>query len=107
MREPLSQRRRRGGRTQRSLEPGQLPGAREPAPRLRSGIVATVLRFLLRDAKSGDATGEFRVAQGRWGLGDVFTDGDGRKLRIVDMLEDRERLDVAGVWLVEPAERPR
>ncbi len=68
------------------------------------GRLAGVLRFLLRDTKSGDERGEFRVAQGRWGLGDVFQTGDGRRFRIVDMLEDRTRLDVAGVWLVAPAE---
>jgi hypothetical protein len=63
-----------------------------------------VLRFLLRDSKSGGACGEFRVAQGRWALGDVFQTDDGRRLRIVDMLEDRKRFDVAGVWLVQPVE---
>jgi hypothetical protein len=40
-----------------------------------------VARFLLRDADTGDAAGEFHVANPRWGLGDVFVTGDGRRLR--------------------------
>ena len=64
-----------------------------------------MLRFLLRDAKTGVSCGEFLVAQGRWAFGDVFTTGEGRRLRIVDMREDRERNDIAGVWMVEPVER--
>jgi hypothetical protein len=43
-----------------------------------------------------------------WGLGDVFTAGDGRKLRIVDMLQlpeqDAVDLRLGGVWVVEPAD---
>ena len=64
-----------------------------------------VPRFLLRDAETGDAAGEFRVSSPVWGLGDVFVTGDGRRLRIVDMLDPPpERDDVDGLWLVEPVE---
>ena len=43
-----------------------------------------------------------------WGLGDVFTNGGGRKRRIVDMLQllESEAVDLrlGGVWVVEPVE---
>ena len=67
-------------------------------------MLGRVLRFLLRDAKTRDSCGEFLVSQGRWAIGDVFKTGEGLRLRIIDMREDRERNDVAGVWMVEPAE---
>lgn len=62
--------------------------------------------FLLRDAETGDDAGSFRVSNPRWGLGDVFVTGDGRRLRIVDMLEVVPT-GVNGVWLVEPVEPKR
>ena len=37
-------------------------------------------------------------------IGEVFKTGEGLKVRIIDMREDRERNDVADVWMVEPAE---
>jgi hypothetical protein len=43
-----------------------------------------------------------------WGLGEVFTTGDGRRLQIVDILpvqkSAREDLRFMGVWRVEPAD---
>jgi hypothetical protein len=60
---------------------------------------------VLRDL-DGDDAGEFRTAHIPWGLGDVFTTGDGRRLRIVDILpvvvDDDPR--VGGCWMVEPAD---
>jgi hypothetical protein len=47
-------------------------------------------------------------SEAAWGLGDVFTTGDGRKLRIVDLLQlpEQEAVDLrrGGVWVVEPAD---
>jgi hypothetical protein len=58
--------------------------------------------------------GKVMLATTAWGLGDVFTTGDGRKLRIVDMLPVPESeagdLRLGGVWVVEAVEavaRPR
>ena len=42
--------------------------------------------FVLRDTDMNDR-GEVRFAAAVWGLGDVFTTGDGRKYRIQDLLE--------------------
>jgi hypothetical protein len=43
-----------------------------------------------------------------WGLADVFTTGDGRKLRIIDMLPIPVDADIrlGGLWTVEPATHP-
>jgi hypothetical protein len=67
-----------------------------------------VYRIVLRDL-DGDDAGEFQTLTLAWGLGDVFTTGDGRKLRIVDMLPVPLEADIrlGGLWMVEPAERRR
>jgi hypothetical protein len=44
-----------------------------------------MFRYVLRDAEMNDV-GEVTFATTAWGLGDSFTTGDGRKLRIIDML---------------------
>jgi hypothetical protein len=62
---------------------------------------------VLRDTDMNDV-GSVTFPTTMWGLGDIFTTGDGRKLRIVDMLELPEQqkpdLRLAGVWVVEPVE---
>jgi hypothetical protein len=61
--------------------------------------------YVLRDAETMDDVGVFTSATSAWGLGEPFTTGDGRRLRIVDMLPSSSP-DVrdGGVWLVEPAD---
>lgn len=61
-------------------------------------------RIVLRDL-DGDDAGEFRTSTLAWGLGETFTTGDGRRLRIVDMLPVPESDDprLAGAWMVEAA----
>jgi hypothetical protein len=65
-----------------------------------------VYRVVLRDL-DGDDAGELQAATLAWGLGDVFTTGDGRKLRIVDQLPVPLEPDIrlGGVWMVEAAEK--
>ena len=64
---------------------------------------------MLRDTDMNDV-GEVRFATPVWGVGDVFTTGDGRKFRIHDILELPEQetpkpgRPIAGVWVVEPAD---
>jgi hypothetical protein len=62
---------------------------------------------VLRDTDMNDL-GSVTFSTPQWGLGDVFTTGDGRKLRIVDVLElpESEAVDLrlGGVWVVEPVE---
>ena len=64
-------------------------------------------RFVLRDTDMNDL-GDVLFATPVWGLGDVFTTGDGRKYRIHDKLElpeqEKPDLRLAGVWVVEPVE---
>jgi hypothetical protein len=45
-----------------------------------------VPRFVLRDTDMNDL-GSVTFSTPQWGLGDVFTTGDDRKLQIVDVLE--------------------
>jgi hypothetical protein len=49
--------------------------------------------------------GEFVSATPEWDVGDRFTTGDGRRLRIVDMLETADDVRVYGAWVVEPVDR--
>jgi hypothetical protein len=66
-----------------------------------------MFRFVLRDTDMNDL-GSVTFSTTTWSLGDVFTTGDGRKLRIVDMLnlpeQDAVDLRLGGVWVVEPAD---
>jgi hypothetical protein len=67
-----------------------------------------VYRIELRGIDGGDA-GEFQTLTLAWGLGDVFTTGDGRKLRIVDQLPIPVDADIrlGGLWMVEPTDVQR
>ena len=62
--------------------------------------------YELRDAESADTAGTFTTAvPGPWNIGDIFITGDGRRLRIVDIIDSEPPDDprCTGVWLVEPA----
>lgn len=63
-------------------------------------------RYELCD-RHGDYIGTFVTDQERWQLGDVFTTGDGRALRIIGTTvpeQSHERPAYTGGWKVEAVE---
>jgi hypothetical protein len=70
-------------------------------------MITPASRYELRD-RQGDYRGTF-VTDGRsWQIGDVFTTGDSRVLRIIGTAvpqQSPERPAFAGGWIVEPVER--
>ncbi len=66
-------------------------------------------RYELRDAQGG-YRGTFVTDDRGMEVGDVFTSGDGRVLRIVGTAVPQRSLDrpaYAGGWIVEPVEGPQ
>jgi hypothetical protein len=64
-------------------------------------------RYELRD-RQGEYRGTFVTDDRSWQVGDVFTTGDGRVLRILGTAvpeQSRERPAYAGGWIVEPVEQ--
>src|SRR5581483_3525471 len=80
-------------------------GGRAPSARM-TGAPA---RYELRDAQGG-YRGTFVTDDRGMEVGDVFTSGDGRVLRIVGTAVPQRSLDrpaYAGGWIVEPVEGPQ
>lgn len=61
----------------------------------------TAFRFKLY-SDEGDELGEFVTAAPRWGLGESFITGDGRRFIILDMLDVPEDSEYCGLWEVKP-----
>jgi hypothetical protein len=69
-------------------------------------MITPASRYELRD-RQGDYRGTFVTDDRSWQIGDVFTTGDRRVLRIIgSAVPERsfERPAYAGGWIVEPVE---
>ena len=69
-------------------------------------MITPASRYELCD-RHGDYVGTFVTDARSWQIGDVFTAGDGRVLRITGVAvpkRSRERPAYTGGWIVEPAE---
>jgi hypothetical protein len=82
----------------------QLDGVRPRTINHSEGGIGVAFRHELRDTH-GTYIGTFVTDTERWQIGDAFTDGDGRALRITDLAtpeHSNQRPTYTDRWIVEP-----